>query len=220
MRFARQRPAGAAFAAWVLAAVRNGVGVEDGYADTLGWLSWKSGTSRGELRRLCGRAELCELLPETGAAVARGSDHHRGGRVDRRRTRPGLRRGARSDRGRVPRTRACVVITSRLQMLTAALPGLCAGRWFEAGAAGWGHGRRRRRPGSATRRLRQGRTPDRARRARTFTRPPTVNDESTLAHRQAEGLIRICEIALARGTDAEGARPVVSYLTQERTPVE
>ena len=30
-----------------------------------------------------------------------------------------------------------------------------------------------------------------------FTRPPTVDDGSTLAHRQAEGLIRICEIALA-----------------------
>ena len=50
-----------------------------------------------------------------------------------------------------------------------------------------------------------------------FTRPPTLNDESTLAHRQAEGLVRICEIALARGTDSDGARPVVSYLTQERT---
>ena len=50
-----------------------------------------------------------------------------------------------------------------------------------------------------------------------FTRPPTVDDESTLAHRQAEGLIRICEIALARGTGAEAARPVVSYLTQERS---
>ena len=53
-----------------------------------------------------------------------------------------------------------------------------------------------------------------------FTRPPTADDESTLAERQAEGLIRICEIALRRGADAEGARPVVSYLTQARTPVE
>jgi hypothetical protein len=51
----------------------------------------------------------------------------------------------------------------------------------------------------------------------TFTRPPAANDESTLAQRQAEGLVRMAEVALARGTDAEGARPVVSYLTQART---
>ena len=51
-----------------------------------------------------------------------------------------------------------------------------------------------------------------------FTRPPAANDDTTLAQRQAEGLVRICEIALARGTDAPGARPVVSYLTHERTP--
>jgi hypothetical protein len=50
-----------------------------------------------------------------------------------------------------------------------------------------------------------------------FTRPPAADDGSTLAQRQAEGLIRICEIALRRGTDADGARPVVSYLTQERS---
>jgi len=30
-------------------------------------------------------------------------------------------------------------------------------------------------------------------------------------------LLRICEVALARGTDAQGARPVVSYLTQARS---
>ena len=53
-----------------------------------------------------------------------------------------------------------------------------------------------------------------------FTRPPVANDESTLAQRQAEGLIRICEIALRRGTDADGARPVVSYLTQQRSSTE
>ena len=51
-----------------------------------------------------------------------------------------------------------------------------------------------------------------------FTRPPTANDQTTLAQRQAEGLVRMCEVALARGTDAEGSRPVVSYLTHARTP--
>ena len=50
-----------------------------------------------------------------------------------------------------------------------------------------------------------------------FTRPPAANDETTLAQRQAAGLIRICEVALNRGSDAEGARPVVSYVTHART---
>jgi hypothetical protein len=50
-----------------------------------------------------------------------------------------------------------------------------------------------------------------------FTRPPAADDGASLAVRQAEGLVRMCEVALGRGTDAEGARPVVSYLTQART---
>jgi hypothetical protein len=33
--------------------------------------------------------------------------------------------------------------------------------------------------------------------------------------RQADGLVRMCAVSLARGTDADGARPVVSYLTHE-----
>ena len=50
-----------------------------------------------------------------------------------------------------------------------------------------------------------------------FARPPAANDGSTLAVRQAEALVHICEIALHRGTDAEGSRPVVSYMTHART---
>ena len=47
--------------------------------------------------------------------------------------------------------------------------------------------------------------------------PPPPNDQTTLAQRQAEGFVRMCEVALARGIDADGARPVVSYLTHART---
>src|SRR6478736_7381958 len=69
LRWARQRSReDAAFAGWVLAAVRRQVGVEDGYVDTIGWLAWKTGISRAELRKMIRLAELCELLPETGAA--------------------------------------------------------------------------------------------------------------------------------------------------------
>src|SRR5207342_3679795 len=50
-----------------------------------------------------------------------------------------------------------------------------------------------------------------------FTRPPAANDGTTLAQRQAEGLVRMCEIAVKRGVDAPGALPVVSYITHART---
>src|SRR6478609_9190076 len=69
LRFARHRSReDATFAAWTLAAVRRQVGVEDGYVDTIGWLSWKTGISRSDLRRVVRLAELCELLPATGDA--------------------------------------------------------------------------------------------------------------------------------------------------------
>src|SRR6476619_3462480 len=67
LRFARHRSReDAVFAIWTLAAVRRQVGVSDGYADTIGWLSWKTGKPRAELGRIVRLAELCELLPETG----------------------------------------------------------------------------------------------------------------------------------------------------------
>src|SRR3954469_13636192 len=73
LRWARQRSReDAGFASWVLAAVRRQVGVEDGYVDTIGWLAWKTGTSRSELRKVVRLAELCELLPATGAAWTSG----------------------------------------------------------------------------------------------------------------------------------------------------
>src|SRR6478609_3706373 len=69
LRWAKQRAReDAGIAAWTLAAVRRQVGVEDGYVDTIGWLSWKTGKSRAELRKMVRLAELCELLPDTGAA--------------------------------------------------------------------------------------------------------------------------------------------------------
>jgi hypothetical protein len=50
-----------------------------------------------------------------------------------------------------------------------------------------------------------------------FTPAPAANDGRTLAVRQAEGFVRMCEVALARGVDADGSRPVVSYSTHERS---
>ena len=48
--------------------MRHQIGVEDGYVDTIAWLAWKTGISRSELRTIVRLAELCELLPDTGAA--------------------------------------------------------------------------------------------------------------------------------------------------------
>lgn len=56
-----------------------------------------------------------------------------------------------------------------------------------------------------------------------FTRSPGPEDGTTGAQRRAEAMVRICEVALARGPDGEAARPVVSYLTHARVdgdPVE
>src|SRR3954469_18467252 len=73
LRWARHRSReDAAFASWVLAAVRRQVGVEDGYVDTIGWLAWKTGIARSELRRVVRLGELCELLPATGEAWKAG----------------------------------------------------------------------------------------------------------------------------------------------------
>src|SRR3954468_10289121 len=73
LRWSRQRSRDdAAFAGWVVAAVRRQVGVEDGYVDTIGWLAWKTGTSRSELRKVVRLAELCELLPDTAQAWRAG----------------------------------------------------------------------------------------------------------------------------------------------------
>ena len=49
-----------------------------------------------------------------------------------------------------------------------------------------------------------------------FSRTPTDGDSSSAAQRRAEALVRICEVALKRGTGAEGARPAVTYVMRER----
>src|SRR6476620_8718826 len=73
LRWAKQRSReDAGFAAWVLAAVRNQVGGEDGYVDAIGGLAWQHGKPRSELRKLVRLAELSELLPDTAEAWKAG----------------------------------------------------------------------------------------------------------------------------------------------------
>jgi hypothetical protein len=217
LRFARRRSReDAVFATWTLAAVRRGVGVEDGYVDTIGWLAWKTGKSRSDVRRIVRLAELCELLPETGAAWREGKitttavESIAGARVSGFDDELVAMEAEFLDRARRGDHRS-------LQMLT---------QHFKACARA--DGSKPEQPDGVTiadigdRGVLKG---DFAKAGlqtvrdalETFTRPPAANDESTLAQRQAEGLLRICAIALQRGTDADGARPVVSYLTHART---
>jgi hypothetical protein len=217
LRWSRQRDReDAGFAAWILAAVRAGIGVEDGYVDTIGWLAWKTGTSRSELRRIVRLAQLCELLPETGVAWRDGTitttavQLIAGARV------PGFddellavesdlldfaRRGDhRSLRMATQHFKACARADGSKpappdECTLAFVGDRCIGRFDVTKSDG------QTIADTMTK----------------FTRPPAVDDESTLAQRQAAGLVRMCEIALARGTDAPGARPVISYLTHERT---
>ena len=214
--FRRRDREDAGVAAWVLAAVRHQVGVEDGYVDTIGWLSWRTGKPRGELRRIVRLAEVCELLPATreawGAgqvstaavemiadARVKGFDDElvatesefldfarRGDHKSLRMVTQHFRACARAD-GSKPEPDDGVTVA-------------------EVGDRGVLRGDFAK-PGLQT--VREA--------LATFTRASAANDGTTLAQRQAEALVQICEVAIKRGTDASGARPVVSYMTQQRT---
>jgi hypothetical protein len=217
LRWARQRSRDdAAFAGWVLAAVRRQVGVEDGYVDTIGWLAWKTGMMRSAVRTMVRLAEVCELLPTTGAAWRAGQVSTAAVEMIARARVPNcddelvameaelLDRAERGDHKSLgmltQHFRACARADGSkpdrpdgVTLAEVGDRGVLNGDFTKAGLQT----------------VREA--------IETFTRPPSVDDESTLAHRRAEGLLRICEIALHRGTEAQGARPVVSYVTHERT---
>src|SRR5206468_10174408 len=157
----------------------------------IGWLAWKTGTSRSALRKIVRLAELCELLPDTGEAWKSGQVSTAavelivGARVKdydeelvamepeflERAT-----RGAHKD----------------LELLT---------QHFKAYARA--DGSKPAPPDEFTLAdigdrgiLRADLSKPSLQTVREtvekFTRAPVVNDESTLAHRQAEALVRIC----------------------------
>src|SRR6478735_5075479 len=186
--FRRRNREDAGVAAWVLAAVRHQVGVEDGYVDTIGWLSWQTGKPRGELRRIVRLAEVCELLPATREAW-----------------------GA----GQVSTAAVEMIADARVKGFDDEL--VATESEFLDFARRGDHKSLR----LVTQHFRACARADGSKTVRealaTFTRAPAADDGTTLAQRQAEALVQICEVAIKRGTDASGARPVVSYMTQQRT---
>jgi hypothetical protein len=217
LRFARHRSReDATFAAWTLHAARRQVGIEDGYVNTIGWLSWKTGISRSELRRVVRLAELCELLPDTGDAWRDGSITT-----------------AAVEMIAAPRVPGCdeELVAMEEEFLDRARRGdhkslLQLTRHFRACARA--DGSKPEPPAELTVAevgdrgiLRADLTKASLQTVREaiekFTEPPTVDDGASLAQRQAEGFVRMCEVALARGVDADGSRPVISYVTHART---
>ena len=71
--FRRRDREDAGVAAWVLAAVRHQVGVEDGYVDTIGWLSWQTGKPAVSCAGSCAsrRCASCSLRHERHGAPVR-----------------------------------------------------------------------------------------------------------------------------------------------------
>src|SRR3954469_12348174 len=194
LRWARQRSReDAGFASWVLAAVRNQVGVGDGYGDTIGWLSWKTGMSRSELRKVVRLAELCELLPDTGAAWRDGQvstaavEMMSAARVRGFDDELVAIEGEFLDRAKRGDHKTLAMLTQHFRACARAdgskpeLPAEC--KVADVGDRIALHADFSKSDGQTVREALE-----------KFTRPPVASDESTLAHRQAEGLIRICEI--------------------------
>jgi len=205
LRWARQRSReDAGFASWVLAAVRNQVGVEDGYVDTIGWLAWKTGISRSELRKVVRLAELCELLPDTGAAWRAGQvstaavEMIAAARVQNCDDELVAMEGEFLDRARRGDHKTLGMLTRHFRNCARA-DGSKPEPPAELTVAEVGD------RGILRADLTKAGLQTVREAIEKFTRAPAANDESTLAHRQAEGLIRICEIALVRVLDAEGA---------------
>ena len=206
----------AAFAQRAQDANRNGVGVEDGHVSTPAWVAWKTGMHRSAVSKVLRTADVCELLPDTGLAWREGRVSTTAIEVITSARLPNcdeelaamepefLDAATRGDRKRLENLTQHFKACARADGSKPILPdGLTLADVGDRGAM---HGDLTK-PSLQT--IREA--------VEKFTAPPSLDDRVSLAQRQAEALVRICEIVLARGTDGEGARPVVSYITHART---
>lgn len=205
----------AAFAARTLAAHRRGVGLEDGHQSTPAWISWQTGVPRPAVGKVLRHAELAELLPETGQAWRDGT---------------------------ITATAVDMIAAARVADCDEELAA-CEDEFLDRARRGdhktlktltrhfaecaRANGTKPVPPDGVTLAevghrfvLRGDFDPTGAETIAeafdAFTRPPSPEDGTTLAVRRAEAFVRICAVALGRGVDAEGARPVIGYLTQQR----
>ncbi len=194
----------AVFADYALGSHRRGVCGFDAYRSTPAWLSWRTGLTRGQVSRSINTGEVAELLPALGAAWRAG--HVTTGAVE-------AIAAARVD-GYDDDLVAC-----EPEFLDLALRGdhkglRRAAEAFKAHADA--DGSRPVEPdGLRLSKVLDGRTSisgelssDAAETVTTalqaFMDPPSETDDRTAAQRRADALVRICQIALARG--ATGSR--------------
>lgn len=202
----------AVWAEWSLAAERRQVGMADGHPSTRAWLAWQSGRSRGEINRTIRRAETAERLPETGQAWRAGGiptgavELIDAARVEGCEDEFAACEAQFLDFARRRDHRSLRIVTQHFRKYALADgrgPEIADGltlspvgdRYavrgdFSADAAE-----------IVTHALAQ------------FTLPPSPCDGSSAAQRRANGFVRICEVALGRGPEAETPRPAVSYVT-------
>jgi hypothetical protein len=206
----------AAFSDRTLAANRRGVGLADGHRSTPAWLAWKAGMHRGAVNRSLRHAEVCELLPETGRAWRDGEITAAAVELIANARVPGADDALVAveeeflDRARRGDHRSLGVLTRHFALCARAdgsAPAAPDGLSFVP--VGDRHALRGEFGGGAAEII--------AAALDAFTRPPQPDDPGTAASRRAEAMVRICEVATGRGADAEGARPVVNYLTQAAT---
>ncbi len=204
----------AVLAAMTATAHRRGIGLADGHPSTPAWVAWRTGQSRVGVNRVIRLGELAELLPETEAAWRAGEitaaavEMMASARVEGHDEKlaacePELLRLARARDHRSLRVATAHVAT-------------CARA----------DGSQPRDPDGLTlarvgdRTVVTGELSGDAAETVThaisvFTPQPSDLPDLLPAQRRALALTRICEIALRHGTDAEGAKASVSYLTHQ-----
>lgn len=206
----------AAFAEVTLAVHRRGAGAEDGYDSTAAWLRARAGMRTGEVHGAIRAGEVGELLPDTRAAWRDGSitsgavrliaDARVAGFDDQLRAAEHEFLGAarRKDMWSLSR------LTAHFRV--------CAKRDGDEPADRSG--------------LRAAVVGDRAvvdgefvgldgeyvmRALSAFTDPPTEGDDRTLAQRRADGLVRMCRVAMEAGVDATMATLGVAVVIDWQT---
>lgn len=199
----------AAFTRLARAAECRGIGLEDGARSTAAWIAWQTGRTPAAVHQTLRMGEVCELLPRTAALWAAGEittpvveaiSAARVAHADEQLVaceddllEPALRRDHRSLRVMTRHFKACAEMDGSRPAPTGGLTiAEVGGRTVFNGDA-------------------YGTTAETITHAiNTFTLPPVEGDTRTAAERRLDAWERICEVALARGADAEPARPAVN----------